>query len=392
MGGGWKPLSIHFESKLLTLKFLYFSLSITRGSYQHRIHLFLQTQLQSVLPASVFEFLAMSRQPRAEEDYTIGWVCALPIELAAATQILDEEHDDLPHNPKHPNDNNLYTFGSIYDTNGSKHNVVIACLPAGIIGISSAASVAEQMRSRFRELRFSLMVGIGGGVPSGDYDVRLGDVVVSKPYLDYGGVVQHDSGKTLPDGSFIKTGHLDKPPKILLSALAKMEANYFRGKTNISKFLKAFSSMPRFAYSEARKDILFEAHYKHIGGKQCTGCDLNAAVARSERSSNAVVVHYGTIASGSVVMKDAVSRDKISRDLGGILCFEMEAAGLMNSFPCLVIRGICDYADSHKNDEWHAYAAATAAAYAKDLLSIIPAKDVAASTTDSQIPRSGMTS
>lgn len=65
-----------------------------------------------------------------------------------------------------------------------------------------------------------------------------------------------------------------------------------------------------------------------------------------------------------------------SSDLGDIICVEMEAAGLMDSFPCLVIRGICDYADSHKNKKWQPYAAATAAAYMKELLSVIPVKDM----------------
>ena len=49
----------------------------------------------------------------------------------------------------------------------------------------------------------------------------------------------------------------------------------------------------------------------------------------------------------------------------------MEAAGLMDNFPCLVIRGICDYSDAHKNKKWQPYAAATAAAYAKELLGVI---------------------
>jgi nucleoside phosphorylase len=89
-----------------------------------------------------------------------------------------------------------------------------------------------------------------------------------------------------------------------------------------------------------------------------------------------VVVYYGTIASGNQVMRSAAERDRVSAELGGVLCFEMEAAGLMNSFPCLVIRGICDYADSHKNKRWQAYAAGTAAAYAKELLSVIPAAEV----------------
>src|SRR5271170_8055176 len=58
------------------------------------------------------------------QDYTVGLVCALPIELAAVTKMLDEEHHDLP---RDDNDTNLYTLGHI-----GKHNVVIACLPAGL--------------------------------------------------------------------------------------------------------------------------------------------------------------------------------------------------------------------------------------------------------------------
>lgn len=74
-------------------------------------------------------------------------------------------------------------------------------------------------------------------------------------------------------------------------------------------------------------------------------------------------------------MRDATERDRVSSELGGILCFEMEAAGIMNILPCLVIQGICDYADSHKNKRWLAYAAGVAAAYAKELLSMVPPID-----------------
>lgn len=76
--------------------------------------------------------------------------------------------------------------------------------------------------------------------------------------------------------------------------------------------------------------------------------------------------HYGLIASGNQVMKDGLTRDRLAKELG-VICFEMEAAGLMDHFPCLVIRGICDYADSHKNKRWQKYAAMTAAACAKEL-------------------------
>src|SRR5271156_2344069 len=127
-----------------------------------------------------------------DEDYTVGWVCALPIELAAAAEMLDEEHQDLP---QHDNDTNLYTLGRI-----GEHNVVIACLPAGQIGTNSAAAVAVQMKSKFTSIRFGLMVGIGGGVPNAESDIRLGDVVVSQPHMGHGGVVQYDFGKATPSG------------------------------------------------------------------------------------------------------------------------------------------------------------------------------------------------
>jgi len=84
-------------------------------------------------------------------------------------------------------------------------------------------------------------------------------------------------------------------------------------------------------------------------------------------------------------MKDAKRRDEISNDMGeSVLCFETEAAGLMNDFPCLVIRGICDYSDSHKNKEWQRYAAAIAAAEAKELLRHVAREEVL------ETPASGM--
>lgn len=87
---------------------------------------------------------------------------------------------------------------------------------------------------------------------------------------------------------------------------------------------------------------------------------------RSEHEDNPAI-HYGLIASANQLMKDALIRDRLAAEKE-VLCFEMEAAGLVNTFPCLVIRGIRDYSDSHKNKEWQGYAAMVGAAYAKDLL------------------------
>jgi nucleoside phosphorylase len=112
----------------------------------------------------------------------------------------------------------------------------------------------------------------------------------------------------------------------------------------------------------------------------CDNCDPRRLVVdRPARCS--LVIHYGLIASANIVIKDAVNRDELRDELGA-LCFEMEAAGLIDDFPCLVIRGICDYAGSHKNDRWQPYAAAVAAAYAKELLSIIPATQATSAPLD----------
>jgi nucleoside phosphorylase len=297
----------------------------------------------------------------------VGWVCALPIELAAAMKMLDEEHQDLP---RDDNDTNLYTLGRI-----GQHNIVIACLPAGQMGTNSAAAVAVKMNSKFNQIRFGLMVGIGGGVPSAESDIRLGDVVISQPHMQHGGVVQYDFGKTGPSG-FTRTSFLSPPPATLLNALSKLRANHDIGRNNILRHLSAFTLLPKFKYNNAGPDNLFESAYKHIEGPTCAQCSKDRLVERTQRASQEIVVHYGTIASGNQVIKDGRIRDKLSSDLGGVICFEMEAAGLMNNFPCLVIRGICDYADSHKNKRWQPYAAAAAAACGKEILSIIPPAEV----------------
>ena len=302
------------------------------------------------------------------EDYTVGWVCALSVELAAAEELLDEEHETPEYDAR---DTNIYTCGRV-----GEHNVVIACLPEGQIGISSAAAVAVQMKSTFTSTRFGLMVGIGGGVPSEEADVRLGDIVVSKPHKTHGGVVQYDSGKATLTG-FERTGSLNSPPEILLGAVTKVRAKHIRGRGKLLEYLSKLACLPDFGRETAGPDILFEAEYSHAGGPTCRACSEDRAVAREARRHE-VVVHYGTIASGNQVIKTAIERDRLSAELDGVLCFEMEAAGLMNSFPCLVIRGICDYADSHKNKQWQMYAAGTAAAYAKEVLSVIPSDKVKA--------------
>ncbi|KAL2866103.1 5'-methylthioadenosine/S-adenosylhomocysteine nucleosidase family protein [Aspergillus lucknowensis] len=304
---------------------------------------------------------------RSHGDYMIGWICALPLELAAAKAMLDKAHDKLA---QPPHDHNTYALGEI-----SNHNVVIACLPSGVTGTISAATVATQMLATYPCIRFGLMVGIGGGVPSADHDIRLGDVIVSNPQGSFGGVIQYDYGKAIRNGEFQRTGALNKPPSVVLTAISELQANHMMGMIKIPDLLRGmllrFPGMKQFGYPDGNEDVLFDASYEHdAASKACQACDKSQVVARNARGSNDPLVHYGLIASGNQVVKSAVVRDKLARELG-ILCFEMEAAGLMDEFPCLVIRGVSDYADSHKNNDWQAYAAAVAAAYAKELLSCV---------------------
>jgi nucleoside phosphorylase len=110
------------------------------------------------------------------QDYYVGWVCALPREFVAAIAMLDERHEDIP--VQDPQDHNSCILGCIH-----KHNVVIACLPLGVDGLVSAAHVAKDMARTFPAIRAALLVGIGGGIPNlaKGIDIRLGDIIVSKP-------------------------------------------------------------------------------------------------------------------------------------------------------------------------------------------------------------------
>ncbi|KAJ5414893.1 hypothetical protein N7509_000227 [Penicillium cosmopolitanum] len=305
--------------------------------------------------------------------YTVGWICALRVEYIAAQELLDEEHESPSF--VSPNDANDYTLGKI-----GEHQVVIAVMPDGEYGTASAANVATNMLNSFHNIRIGLMVGIGGGVPTQNHDIRLGDVVVSAPRNGVGGVFQYDFGKSIQGQSFQHTRFLNQPPTTLRTAITGLQTQYKRKGHQLQGAIDSIldnNSRLRREYQRPlpNTDRLFRATVIHDQG--C--CDSSGAnnpsnlVLRSERAKEEdnPAIHYGLIASGNQLMKDALMRDKLAAERD-VLCFEMEAGGLMNTFPCLVIRGICDYSDSHKNKEWQGYAAMVAAAYAKDLLQRIP--------------------
>ncbi|KAI1051271.1 hypothetical protein LB505_013829 [Fusarium chuoi] len=177
------------------------------------------------------------------EDYTIGWICALQDEFEAACRMLDEEFEGPE--TSHINDKNTYVFGRIGERT-RQHNVVIGCLPDGRCGIGSAAVVSQDMVRSFPSLKFALMVGIGGGAPTPDRDIRLGDVVVSRPQGNLGGVIQYDYGKRLSNGRFQQTGQLNSPPPVLLGAIPEMKRRHNDPKKpdRILEHLRLMDDMP----------------------------------------------------------------------------------------------------------------------------------------------------
>ena len=129
------------------------------------------------------------------EDYTVGIICALGLEMNAVRHVLDREHVNLPIKP---NDSNIYILGEI-----KRHNVAIACLP-GSQGKSSAAIAATNMARIFPMVRYRFLVGIGGGAPSENNDTRLGDVVVSMSNDQKGGFCSMITEKALRAASLTK--------------------------------------------------------------------------------------------------------------------------------------------------------------------------------------------
>jgi len=315
-------------------------------------------------------------------DYTVGWICAIKTEYVAARAFLDEKHN--PAEYVSSNNNNVYTLGK-----AGKHNVVIAVLPDGEYGIAAAASVARDMLNSFPNVRFGLMVGIGGGAPNQKHDIRLGDIVVSAPRDGKGGVLQYDFGKTIQDQKFRTTGFLNQPPMLLRTAVTDLAAQYEEEGHQLEDAINTIlEKMPRLRKKYKRPDRISDRLYQsgviHALDDESAcaavcGDNPSNLILRPERTEDEdnPAIYYGLIASANQLMKDSLIRDKLATEKD-VLCFEMEAAGLMNHFPCLVIRGICDYSDSHKNKEWQGYAAMAAAAYAKDLLCRIPPNRVGA--------------
>ncbi|OAQ72194.1 phosphorylase superfamily protein [Pochonia chlamydosporia 170] len=336
--------------------------------------------------------MAAIQKPTSRADFRIAIICALPREADAVTLLIDEFWDDDGDVfGRARGDTNTYVTGRL-----GIHNVVLAVLPA--MGTSNAAVAAAGLRSSYSNLKLALIVGICGGVPriKGN-NAFLGDVIVSKT------IIQYDYGRRYPGHFEVKKtvddslGRANKDIRGLLASF-ETEFGYERLKTKAAAHLKRLQEEAArkrrradYDYPGMTRDKLFLPTYRHSHRDSCdtccggsinicevaakasceeVGCSETNLVTRERTSTEGDYcphISIGCLGSGNTVIKSGEDRDRIATQ-HDIIAFEMEGAGAWDEVPCIVVKGICDYSDSHKNKRWQDFAAATAAAVARALL------------------------
>ncbi|KAJ2997267.1 hypothetical protein NUW58_g699 [Xylaria curta] len=339
-------------------------------------------------------------RPSRRADFQIALICALALEYDTITLQFDEFWDeDGEQYGRAPGDTNTYSTGRI-----GNYNVVLALLPN--MGKTAAAGAAASFRSSYSRLRLALLVGICGGVPDvGANEALLGDVVISKT------VIQYDFGRQFPDRFLIKDtvdDNLGRPNKDIRSLIASFETELGRERLQkkAGEYLKDLQSAAarkrrryRYQYLGVAEDKLFAADYRHkhrapqlcavCEGESDSYCEAAARISCTELNCDEgqlvprkslemkqslqpdemqrPEIFIGRMASGDTVMKSGKHRDQLAKEQN-VIAFEMEGAGAWDEVPCIIIKGICDYADSHKNKVWQPFAAATAASVMKAVL------------------------
>lgn len=345
-------------------------------------------------------------RPTSRNSFEVAIICALPNQLEAAIHVLDRSWDG-PNGQyqygKADGDPNNYRAGRI-----GNFNVVLVILPN--IGNIESAQAAAWVRASFLNVHLALVVGTCGGMPSvGKEEIILGDVIISSV------VVQYDFGRQLTDRFLMKDGVEDRPGRAninlrgLLNAL-RVASICDQVEDRAAVFLRQLqarndaSANPQrrglYAYPGTDNDRLFDENYEHkhreprwecntcAKGSTCDacrdvdcsflGCDTNQLIRRERHTQDVFQeqpqdptfsqprIFVGRMGSGNAVMRSAQHRAALAAK--GIIGIEMEGAGVWDQLPCLIVKGVSNYADSHKNDVWQNYAAATAVSVAKALL------------------------
>ncbi|KAJ0426159.1 hypothetical protein BJY00DRAFT_127026 [Aspergillus carlsbadensis] len=322
--------------------------------------------------------------PRGRRDFEIAIICALGLESDAVEILFDHHYRDFG---KAPGDPNSYRTGRI-----ANHDVVLAYMPQ--MGKGPAAAVSAHLLSSFENIKLALIVGVCGGVPEGNHgNIFLGDVVISDKIANY------DYGRRLPDGFVSKeTAWM---PNFQVASFLRMLRGW-KGRQDLKQRTNHHHGVLRavdntYHHPTSHGDRLFEKSYrhKHHPSQSCMACtadqacktaqgatcdelqcNLKHCIIRCPPSSRSAginqsdlttEIHFGCVASGDTVMKSGEDRDAIARQHAAI-AFEMEGAGVCPILQCIVVKGVCDYADSHKDKLWQPFAAGIAAACMKAIL------------------------
>ncbi len=286
------------------------------------------------------------------KEVTIGIITALPKEFAAMKAAM---HGCEEHNVPGRGAGRRYVLGRMKSRDNKEHRIALALLPK--MGTNAAAAQATLLLEHFPSVEAIIMVGIAGAVPfpkKPDDHVRLGDIVVS----DARGVVQYDMKKL----EEVRSSPVPPSAK-LIEAVTLLQADEIAGQR------------PWEAHIDAVLEHLKRKRPPQTADKLHATDDPDRTLKHpkdSKRQPRRPRVFQGPIASANELLKRPAKRDEL-RDKFGVKAVEMEGSGIADASwnhdkGYLVVRGTCDYCDSHKNDDWQEYAAAVAAGYTRALI------------------------
>lgn len=252
---------------------------------------------------------------------------ALPVELEAA-RLAFEIPEDTPPSKTEVGQNHWRTQLR------SRSGVRVTCTLAtfGTAGNVEAAAQTATLLSEFQP-KVVVMIGIAAGMRD---KCALGDVVLAERVVAYEGA------------AVLEGGTKQSRPETFRSA--------FRLQQDLAAYMSASTSI------KARLETAWTGF----------GLELPESSDAGEVSKS-VLPKLATIGSGEKLLRDPDMFRQLRELHGKVEVAEMEGAGIFtacanhNNTPAMVVRGISDFGDSTKDNQFHALAARAAAIVAADL-------------------------
>ncbi|XOK13308.1 phosphorylase [Agrobacterium tumefaciens] len=280
---------------------------------------------------------------------------AIPHEYAA-TQAVFGESEKIPSAFR----KQTLRYVTLQDAGGDDMYVALAGTSGA--GIAQAATATAQIHVACPFVKKVILIGIAAGQPNmidKEKDVRLGDIVVGDK------LVQYDHIKRTDGVCELRGDNIQPADRQLLQAVDRLRSKQVLRSSVANKkpwsahIEKGCSEVENAARPDRTKDPKSESRNYEKGHTY-------------SRPDDDPYVHVGTIGSANILLKDAEFRDALN-ERNGIIAFEMEGAGVAIAaanfdLGYLNVRGICDYGDNEKNDDWQRYASVCAASFARAVL------------------------